>query len=149
MDGSNIFWSYPWRFRAYAIRGELVSFSEGMAGPSPVLAGVLSGASEMSSDTPRTDECYENHARMICSGVRVVPDYFARQLERELNAAKQNEGELFAECHSKMQEINQLKQQLVEARECLREACTGAGSLITPDATLARWRKAAGIEDEK
>ncbi len=110
---------------------------------------------EGAGDTPRTDQWSAVPGKEILAGYNrlfypQIDTEFARQLERELNQAKKNEGELSAECHSKMQEINELKQRLVEARECLREALKEAESVpdLCLEATIsARWRKAAGIED--
>ena len=113
------------------------------------------------SDTPRTDARLgygnEHHgANMLC-----------RELERELNQAIKERDEWMLKAAKAIRQHDdalkdvesnkagwdraslvalRLERERNEARECLREAYTGAGSLVTPDKTLARWRKAAGLE---
>jgi sugar-specific transcriptional regulator TrmB len=85
---------------------------------------------------------------MICSGVRVVPDYFARQLERELNAAKAEQYALARNFTDVQTRLAIASNERDEARECLREVIKEAESVpdLCLEATIsARWRKAAGM----
>jgi hypothetical protein len=81
-----------------------------------------------------------------------VPDYFARQLERELNAAKAEQYALARNFTDVQTRLAIASNERDEARECLREAIKVIES--TPHSYgfhvyLNRWRKAAGLEDAK
>jgi len=92
-----------------------------------------SSRSEEMSETPRTDE---QHALFPMGGFTLD---FARQLERELAAAKQIMGELCESCGWAMRFPDQpcrceLERELAEARDQLE----GAGKLMTACDVLVR-----------
>lgn len=96
------------------------------------------------SDTPRTDK-----AEAFADDGRMVSASFARTLERELAEANCNADAMAERWAAASDRAASFQRERDEARACLREACacvSGETMMPEDDATMLRWRKAAGLD---